>query len=283
MPSRCFLPSRFSNFRAAAAAAAVATFTLAAVPAGFAPAYAAEAPGPIKLTDEQAQTIGKQIWKNECAGTVEGLTSWNKGEFFPSLGIGHFIWYPKGVTGPFQESFPGLISFLRADGVKIPGWLSAPQEGCPWPNRAAFMADIDSAKMKELRKMLASTVAQQARYAAKRSQLALPAMTAGLSPAARAHVEQQFRYVASHPKGVYALVDYVNFKGEGVKETERYNGQGWGLLQILESMDAKGPGASAVTAFADGAAGVLKRRVSNKPAEKMWLPGWLNRVNTYRP
>jgi hypothetical protein len=47
------------------------------------------------LTQEQAQTIGRQIWKNECGGTQEGLTSWNKGEEFPSLGIGHFIWYPK--------------------------------------------------------------------------------------------------------------------------------------------------------------------------------------------
>ncbi|PWU11360.1 MAG: hypothetical protein C5B47_00975, partial [Verrucomicrobia bacterium] len=36
--------------------------------------------------------IGAQVWKNECAGTTSGLTSWNRGEDFASLGIGHFIW-----------------------------------------------------------------------------------------------------------------------------------------------------------------------------------------------
>ena len=30
-------------------------------------------------------------------------------------------------------------------------------------------------------------------------------------------------------------MDYVNFKGEGVSSSERYRGQGWGLLQVLES------------------------------------------------
>jgi hypothetical protein len=45
----------------------------------------------IRLTDSQALEIGKRIWKNECAGTVSGLTSWNGGEEFPSLGIAHFI------------------------------------------------------------------------------------------------------------------------------------------------------------------------------------------------
>ncbi|PTX99608.1 hypothetical protein DB346_17410 [Verrucomicrobia bacterium LW23] len=278
MLSRLFFP-RIRRTAASLLAAIAVAFAVAA-PVAAAPASGS---APIKLTDEQAQTIGRQIWKNECAGTVEGLTSWNKGEFFPSLGIGHFIWYPRGVTGPFQESFPGLIAFLRADGVKIPGWLANPEQGCPWPDRAAFMADIDGPKLSELRKLLAGTIAQQARYAAQRSQQSLPKMVAGLSASDKAHVEKQFAYVAAHPKGVYALVDYVNFKGEGVKDTERYNGQGWGLLQILQEMNAKGPGAGAVSAFADGAAFVLKRRVENKPAEKKWLPGWLNRVNTYRP
>ncbi|MFZ4681922.1 MAG: hypothetical protein ACOYMS_05440, partial [Terrimicrobiaceae bacterium] len=48
----------------------------------------------IQLSDAQANEIGRRIWKNECAGSVDGLTSWNSGEDFASLGIGHFIWYP---------------------------------------------------------------------------------------------------------------------------------------------------------------------------------------------
>lgn len=53
------------------------------------------------------------------------------------------------------------------------------------------------------------------------------------------NVKYQFYRVSNSPNGLYALIDYVNFKGEGTSETERYNGQGWGLLQILENMKGK--------------------------------------------
>ena len=59
----------------------------------------------------ETRRIGKKIWQNECDGTLAGLTSWNTGENFASLGIGHFIWYPKGVRGPFEESFPAFVDF----------------------------------------------------------------------------------------------------------------------------------------------------------------------------
>ncbi len=56
-------------------------------------------------------------------GTISGLTSWNQGEDFASLGIGHFIWYPKGRQGPFEESFPTLVSFVSSRGAKLPTLL----------------------------------------------------------------------------------------------------------------------------------------------------------------
>ena len=49
-----------------------------------------------ELGGAELDRIGKRIWQNECGGTADGLTSWNAGENFASLGIGHFIWYPKG-------------------------------------------------------------------------------------------------------------------------------------------------------------------------------------------
>jgi hypothetical protein len=66
----------------------------------------------IALSHADVLRIGKKIWQNECNGTVSGLTSWNSGEDFASLGIGHFIWYPKGKRGPFEESFLKLVSFI---------------------------------------------------------------------------------------------------------------------------------------------------------------------------
>src|SRR5438874_10010389 len=112
------------------------------------------------LSGSELDRIGHRIWQNECAGTVEGLTSWNAGENFASLGIGHFIWYPKGVDGPFEESFPPLVRFLSANGVTLPAWLK-PGAPCPWRTRAEFQAAARGRQMNELRDLLASTVALQ--------------------------------------------------------------------------------------------------------------------------
>src|SRR5207237_347789 len=101
--------------------------------------------------------IGKRVWQNECGGTREGLTSWNAGERFASLGIGHFIWYAKGERGPFEESFPALVNFLGAKGVTLPAWLK-PGVPCPWRTRAEFQSAAKGKQMTELRDMLASTV-----------------------------------------------------------------------------------------------------------------------------
>ena len=230
------------------------------------------------LSDSQALEIGRRIWKNECAGTVSGLTSWNKGEEFPSLGIAHFIWYPAGRTGPFEESWPGLARFMKTQGVPVDDWMLG---ACPWKNRDAFMADLDGPRLTALRALLSKTVAAQARYAAMRMEAALPKMLAATTPAQRAKIETNFRRVAAEPLGFYALMDYVNFKGEGVNPAERYNGQGWGLLQVLETMPATG---KALPEFARAADAVLTRRVQNAPParnEAKWLPGWRNRLQTY--
>ena len=74
----------------------------------------------VKLSDAQALEIGRRIWKNESGGTVSGLTAWNAGEQFASLGIAHFIWYPAGKRGPFEESFPKLADYLGRQGVHVP-------------------------------------------------------------------------------------------------------------------------------------------------------------------
>lgn len=239
----------------------------------------AEISGAVALTDRQAYEIGRRIWKNECAGTLAGLTSWNRDEEFPSLGIAHFIWYPSGSRGPFEESFPGLVAYLESSGHRIPSWLKG---SCPWPNRSAFLADLDGKRLKTLRALLAKTIAEQARYAALRLERALPKMLDAAPPHQREKVRENFFRVAKEPLGLYALMDYVNFKGEGVSPTERYAGQGWGLLQVLEGMPATGP---ALQDFSRSAENVLERRVKNAPSgrhEAKWLPGWKNRIATYQ-
>lgn len=234
----------------------------------------------ISIGDAEADRIGRKIWRNECAGTKDGLTSWNKGEDFASLGIGHFIWYPPNKRGPFKESFPALRDYLRSEGVKLPDWLAAAKD-CPWSDRAAFMADFNGPRLVALRNLLASTVGPQARFAALRLEQSLPQMLAAAPPNRRDKIRANFYRVANAPGGLYALMDYVNFKGEGTSPSERYAGEGWGLLQVLAGMS--GPG-SPTAAFARSADRVLTRRVELSPparGEKRWLPGWRNRVATY--
>jgi hypothetical protein len=248
-------------------------------------ACVATAGATVELSKAEAMRIGKRVWQNESGGTIAGLTAWNTGENFPSLGIGHFIWYPKGVRGPFDESFPELARFASSRGAKLPQVVSANLgSGCPWKTRAEFMAASDSAEMRELRKFLFDTIDVQAEFLARRLQKALPKMLAAAPAADRPNIERQFERVASTATGVYALVDYVNFKGEGVLETERYRGQGWGLLQVLQGMSGSGKGAAAAQEFARSAGRVLTRRVENSPPERneaRWLNGWLKRTNTY--
>ena len=232
------------------------------------------------LSDREIASIGRRVWQNECGGTREGLTSWNSGEAFASLGIGHVIWYPKGERGPFEESFSALVRFLAANGVKIPAWLK-PGAPCPWRTRAEFQSAAKGRQMSELRDLLASTVALQSRFLAQRMEAALPKLLAATSPNRRAHVKKQFEKLAASGKGTFALIDYVNFKGEGTNSTERYNDCGWGLLQVIEGMRDDD---SAAESFAASAARVLSQRVKNSPPERdesKWLPGWVRRVEAY--
>jgi hypothetical protein len=238
---------------------------------------------PVRISDADALRIGKKIWQNESNGTVAGLTAWNAGENFASLGIGHFIWYPQGVHGPFDESFPKLLAFAGERDVAIPAWLNQ-SSACPWNSRAEFSGAQNSERMRELRQFLSRTIDLQAQFMVARLQQSLAKMLDEAAPVDRANVERQFARVASTPHGCYALVDYVNFKGEGVLATERYAGQGWGLLQVLEGMTQQTTGREAVKSFAESAKAVLKTRVRNSPPERneaRWLPGWLKRVGTY--
>ena len=238
----------------------------------------------ITLSHADVQRIGKKIWQNECNGTISGLTAWNEGEDFASLGIGHFIWYPKGRRGPFEESFPKVVSFISKRGAKLPTLLLRGEEQpCPWNSRTEFLRAQHTAEMNQLRQFLSDTIDLQAEFLISRLEGALPKMMAEAAPAERANVQQQFERLAKTPQGCYALVDYVNFKGEGVLHTERYQGQGWGLLQVLESMHGTSD-AGAVDEFVQAARATLTRRVHNAPAgrhESRWLTGWIRRVNSY--
>ena len=244
----------------------------------------------IKLTQKQANYIAKKVWQNEGAGKDKYLIWWNKGEDFASLGIGHFIWFPKDHTERFREVFPMVVAFMQKKDVVLPKWLT-PETDFPWQSKAAFFA-AKKAKTKqymELFSFLKKTFGYQAEFMAKRLSQALPQMLESIEDEKKKETIQRRFYDVMHNKdgsvnerGLYVLLDYTNFKGEGTLKSERYKGQGWGLLQVLWNMDEKE--SNKQKAFAQSASRMLSRRIKNSPpsrGEERWRKGWNIRLNTY--
>lgn len=234
-----------------------------------------------QLSCQDANRIGEKIWKNECAGTKEGLTNWNKGENFASLGIGHFIWYPLDKEEQFQETFPALLQFLLKQGVILPEWLKS-ASGCPWKTRESFYEDIHTPKMDSLRQLLFDTRHLQAVFIANRLQDAFPQIIESCSQEEKEKITTLFHRLLKDADGLYALIDYLNFKGSGTSPKETYKGQGWGLLQVLQGIPLSSN--EPLLDFVKVAKAILKQRVYNSPSERheeQWLNGWSNRLDTY--
>ncbi|MEB4589941.1 hypothetical protein VSS37_03025 [Candidatus Thiothrix sp. Deng01] len=243
-------------------------------------------PQPTVIPAKDLNWIADKVYKNETSGSPMLLVVWNDREEFASLGIGHFIWYPAGHRGPYTETFPGLLDYTKAQGVPVPQWLaSRPTRTAPWPNKAAFERAKNDPEMQQLRNFLQQTMNIQANYMADRLTRALPLMLNQVAAQDRDRVLRNYQAVEKSPRGLYPLLDYVNFKGEGTSPSERYNGQGWGLLQVLAAMQPVEAGPQALDAFASAAEEVLLRRIANAPPERgeaKWLAGWRNRLGTYR-
>jgi len=240
-------------------------------------------PRGVTLNGAQRRTVGMKIWQNESGGKVSGLTHWNEGEEFPSLGIGHFIWYPRGFDGRWTETWPEFIRFVQGRGVRgIPAVALLPD--CPWSNRKVFQRDFNGAALSGLRTWLAANITLQTEFIMAKSRAALPRIMTAAPTTRRARITANYDKVATTPNGIYALIDYVNFKGDGTNPRERYKGQGWGLMWVLMDMADVSPGQAAAREFAAAAKRCLDLRVQNSPparGERRWTAGWHNRCDTY--
>jgi len=245
---------------------------------------------PLKLTKKQANFIAKKVWQNEGAGKDKYLIWWNKGEDFASLGIGHAIWFSKGHTEKFREVFPMMVAFMQERGVKMPSWLT-PETDFPWQTKEAFFLakKAKSKQYMELFHFLKKTFGYQAEFMAQRLSNALPQILESIEDEKKKSIIKRRFYEVMHNKdgsvnerGLYVLLDYTNFKGEGTLKSECYNSQGWGLLQVLWNLDDKE--ANKQKAFAQSASRMLSRRIKNSPparGEERWRKGWNVRLKTY--
>lgn len=238
----------------------------------------------LHINDKEAMQIGGKIWHNEGNGKVKYMLWWNQGEEFASLGIGHFIWYPKGQKGPYNEIFPQFLKFAQKKQARLPFWLKNSSEWyLPWNTREEFLQQKNDPAALALQSFLLETIPLQVEFMANRLHHALPKLIAAAPKAERVQIRRVFNLLASMPEGRYVLMDYVNFKGEGILKTERYQGQGWGLLQVLQNMKDVDE-TNVLPAFVASAKAVLAQRVKNAPPqrkEQRWTAGWNKRLETY--
>lgn len=234
------------------------------------------------FTRQQMEDIGKKIWRNECGCSGEKLLFWSSLEPFPSLGIGHFIWYPAGYKGPYTQDFPNFIMYLRQQGIALSSWIG---DHCPWSTRELFYQSSKTPAIQELRTLLETTIALQAEYMVDKLRMLIPEILENTPTHMREKTKTIIDQLSNTEQGLYVLVDYLNFKGSGLNSKERYKGQGWGLMQALHYMITHNLPVTPAS-FASAAEYLLRQRVTNAPADssdEQRIAGWLNRLKTYDP
>nr|CAA6811871.1 MAG: Unknown protein [uncultured Thiotrichaceae bacterium] len=231
--------------------------------------------------------LSGRILKNQTGDNPKKLISWNEKGNFVALGIGHFIWYPTNKKGQYNESFPAFLNYAKSHGAQLPSWLANQyKEGAPWSNSATFSHAQNDPQLRELHVFMNKTLNLQANFMTSRLKQTVPAMIRSLPPQERQRVQNNYQVVERSPGGIYPLLDYIQFKGSGINPAERYQGKGWGLLQVLRGMQTVQPGAAALAEFRRSADDVLVRRIANAPAtsrEAQHLSEWLDRISTYNP
>ncbi len=239
-----------------------------------------------RLSAYELRVISDKIYLNEASSNPDKLMIWAAGENFASVGIGHFIWYPAGEPKRFDETFPAMIDYFVKNKVEIPSWLAAARHtGAPWKNKATFEHAKNDKEFRQLKMLLLNTKELQTQFFFDRIHESIPQIVKLAPPQDRKRIIANYNALAHTKGGWYPLIDYINFKGKGTKASERYNNQGWGLLQALQEMQPVEAGAQALDEFSRATQAILERRVRNSPPannEKRWLPGWRNRTSTYR-
>lgn len=242
------------------------------------------------LDQADYQWIGAKIYQNECNSQPKYLTFWGKGEDFPSFGIGHFIWFPKAVEPPFNETFPAMFEFV-SDRVAPPDWLLKLETlDAPWQTKAEFEQAWSSPELTQLREWLQQTQALQAQFIVQQFQSRFMSVLNALPEHEQTFYKAQVAKLMGFKQGYFALIDYVNFKGVGGNPKEQYQGQEWGLLSVLKAMNlprenSKTGDDEILNGFIQAAKQRLLLRTQLAPAERneqRWLKGWFQRLDNYR-
>ena len=239
----------------------------------------------LEISKADTSLIAKRVFKNECNVEKDCLLEWNVGEDFLSLGLGHFIWYPQNAPGISQESFKSYLQYAREAGERLPVWLDkTPFPSCPWLSREQFLNSKGSKQYQDMADFMIKTKHCQADYIIENAKRLFQKIIDAAPQDQRLRITKYLSQLSSNAQGLYAIIDYVNFKGAGTGDSEKFQGEGWGLLQVLQGMRDMPASQGTLAEFVRSAKDVLKRRVLFSPLDRhegKWLAGWLRRIDTY--
>jgi len=273
------------------------------------------------LDEQDYQKIIQYVSGNEFQNDPESSIDWNEGEDFASLGMGHFIWYPEGVEQKFTESFPKMAVVLWRSwptSSDIPPQLrsafnyskefifksSGEVRFCPWAKRTSFFAWKEQNPIEwgylisfinhpMIKRIQLAYMDQDFREAIVRlydevdsndDLVAMEASSGETVASVRQHLRSVILSLLTSKEGTTALMDYVNFKGDGTDSRMRYSNVGWGLQQVLYWTDLKSGSLEQLKSLARAALNRLTRRamLSGREIEReVWIHGWANRVLGY--
>lgn len=227
-------------------------------------------------SEEKMSALENKIKKNEVS-SQDKVMYWHLHEPFPYLGIGRFIWFPKDASFSYEEDFPSLLKFMKSKGHKLPDWLDADFH-CPWSTRQEF--EKDQKKQFELKQALDSGIDLQIKFLVIHSFEIFQKIIDSCEPSHQAAIQSKFENILKDPRGLYALIDYCQFKGSGLNEKEFKDGHGFGLKQVIEALPSD---CLNVEGFVKTAKDILKQRVKNSNGhDEKWLSSWINRLDRYR-
>lgn len=239
---------------------------------------------------EEMKWIGSKIYQNECASKPENLIHWGVGEEFPSLGIGHFIWYPKGYKGPFHETFPQMVLYVQQHDKTPVSILEQKPLNAPWSSKKLMLQARKTMDYQQLQNWLLGTQHFQAMFIVEQF---IERLSTHLEMREdKSHKKELIKLINRllvFKEGRFALIDYTNFKGIG-NQSEEYQGQQWGLISVLKEVLLLNPNIVKssdqliLESFIFAAKKRLKLRVENAPkhrAEQRWLKGWFKRIDDY--
>lgn len=229
-----------------------------------------------KISGANVKQVAELVYKNETGGNPQYLMFWSAKEPFPSLGIGHFIWFPANYNSSFGNTLPLLIDFYKSKNIKVPKLLQ--QYNAPWNSKQEFETykQNNPDEVAEIIKFFEKTKHIQVEYMFNRIINSFNNIVQTSSN--KSKVIFQFNRIISQKNGIYLLVDYTNFKGEGATENSIS-----GLRNVLENMKGVKQDATVYYDFANSCKDVLINRVylSNNYSETKFLQGWAKRCNSY--